>query len=605
MAISPDPVTGLEEFFTSIWGTDNCFVYVPTKQQDTLEWKKRFYKWPASKDAMFSNILKAAATGKDVYFSPVMWATPILEASSIKGTNVLWAEFDGIVPETWFREDTTETVPGRPSIVIQSSTEGHAHCYWKLTKPCADLDFITSSNRAIAYTYGADYSGWDVEQVLRPPFTTNFKHNLPVLVAAFDNILYEAKRFTGFKPVKELVLEGIDENDLPSYATILAEYSWDPDTLDLLTKQLLGRDRSGALMRLAYRSAELGLTDAEMYSILIYLDDRVGKFVGRNDRKKRIRDLINKAKQKYPHSILNPDFSGLISKAIPVLEETEQTFYGFGDFINKEFPASWLIDGLVMKNTIGILTGPPNTGKTQIMINMALSSALGKSFADFEPVRPLKTLFLSLEMGPVALSHIMQNMAQRFSEEELVTLQGMFIVAPIDEAIPLHTAPGMAFIENCLSVYKPDILAIDSLSLIVKGKISEDQAILDTFKILKFIKNRYDLGSIFITHHTRKAQGDNKKPNKIDDLYGSQYIAASVDYAISAFPRNEEGTEIDFAVLKNRMAPYKKTIVLSRTEHIGFEVVDGHVLGEQFADNVKNGMAKGVIQTDINAKLRL
>jgi hypothetical protein len=71
--------------------------------------------------------------------------------------------------------DTIETIP--PPIVIQSSP-GRWQAFWRLTSKLDAYDAERYSRR-VAYAAGADISGWDMVQLLRVPFTTNFKYNPP------------------------------------------------------------------------------------------------------------------------------------------------------------------------------------------------------------------------------------------------------------------------------------------------------------------------------------------------------------------------------------------------------------------------------------------
>jgi hypothetical protein len=61
-----------------------------------------------------------------------------------------------------------------PTATVQSSP-GREHFYWGLTKPVAP-EFGELLNRRLALAMGADKSGWDLTQLLRPPGTRNFKY---------------------------------------------------------------------------------------------------------------------------------------------------------------------------------------------------------------------------------------------------------------------------------------------------------------------------------------------------------------------------------------------------------------------------------------------
>jgi hypothetical protein len=538
-SFSTEPKEGLSQFFEMIWGNVEGFVYLPVKTKENV-WKKVYFKWPEHKQYVIEHVLASSAARKDVYFSPVIWNKPssTVSRTDIIGTNVLWADFDGSCPEEWASipgqavSDDPRAVPGPPSVEVQSSTEDHRHVYWKLEEFNNDLDWIENTNRAIAYTYGADTSGWDVEQILRPPYTTNYKHDLPVLVNSFDGTNYRSDNFSSFKPVKELVRQSVDLANLPEPAVVLGKFVIETDTLNLMQKEDIPEgSRSSAMMRIAFRCAELGMSDTEAYSVLLWLDNKWGKFKHRNDRTKRLLDMVNKARQKFPHKIESPTFDGLRLTTTPVAIDV-QTVYGFGDFLAQDLRTDWIVNNLVAEGGLGIVASPPGVGKTQLLLNMAMKFSIGKSCVGFTPTIRHKTLFLSLEMGPHHLHRFLSTMAAAYEPEELEMLQRNFYVAPLGESIPLHLPEGRLWLQNTIEQYKPTGVYIDSLGEIHLGDLNKDQEIRLLFSYLRSLRVKY--GVYFsIIHHTRKAQENNKKPNKQSDIYGSQYIASSSDYVLS------------------------------------------------------------------------
>ena len=67
-----------------------------------------------------------------------------------------------------------------PTMLIQSGLPNHLHVYWKVERT-EDYQPIEAINRQLAYLLKADSSGYDCNQVLRPPDTWNFKRDLPVV----------------------------------------------------------------------------------------------------------------------------------------------------------------------------------------------------------------------------------------------------------------------------------------------------------------------------------------------------------------------------------------------------------------------------------------
>lgn len=171
----------LGAFFDYIWGPVSpnggpCYVYLPVFNATwDKQWVKFMFAWPRQKQAVIRHVLKHNAQECDVYFSPALFsaATPIKE--NVMGSRFLWVDFDGNAPESW-----EGLVVPEPTLIIQSSIPGHEHCYWRLDEFLFDREVLEERNASLAYHLEADTSGWDADQVLRPPYTMNYKRYEPV-----------------------------------------------------------------------------------------------------------------------------------------------------------------------------------------------------------------------------------------------------------------------------------------------------------------------------------------------------------------------------------------------------------------------------------------
>lgn len=176
----------LDDFFSYIWGEEklapNTFVYLPIKENDLSErgnWTTFMFDWPRQRKAVVKHVLKWAATpALDVYYSPALFAYASPKRESVLGSRVLWVDFDGNAPTSW---DDNSLAP-EPTLRIQSSIPGHEHCYWLLDTFLDDPSLLEERNRSLAYALHADTSGWDADQILRPPFTMNRKRDKEVTV---------------------------------------------------------------------------------------------------------------------------------------------------------------------------------------------------------------------------------------------------------------------------------------------------------------------------------------------------------------------------------------------------------------------------------------
>jgi hypothetical protein len=163
----------LGEFFDYVWRDTKGYVYLPVERGG--KWTLFFFAWPRQRAGIVRHVLKHEAIGANVFYSPAIYSATRAIKGNVLCSHVLWVDFDGNAPEEW-----PEDVP-EPTLKIQSSLDGHEHCYWLLSEP-VEPEVVEERNRALAYHLGADTSGWDADQILRPPHTTNQKRGLPVQI---------------------------------------------------------------------------------------------------------------------------------------------------------------------------------------------------------------------------------------------------------------------------------------------------------------------------------------------------------------------------------------------------------------------------------------
>lgn len=75
-------------------------------------------------------------------------------------------------------------------------------------------------------------------------------------------------------------------------------------------------------------------------------------------------------------------------------------------------------------------------------------------------------------------------------------------------------------------------------------------------------------------HHNRKASGDNKRPNKLADVYGSQYITARATTVIGLW---DSGTfnSLSLIPLKLRLAKKPEPFLIYRDDLLKFSHIKG------------------------------
>jgi len=546
--ISLRPEVELDEFFEFMWGKNSGFVYAPIKSPESEdkegEWGTFFFQWPEQRTELVQHVLTYTPVA-ECYFGPALYRSPTeVSKENIYGSQVLWAEFDGNAPKP---DVIGDKIP-HPSLRIKSSNEGHEHFYWHLDDFQSDQEFIESTNRAITYTLHADSSGWDSTQILRPPGTKNHKRGKFVRVVSQNSAEYTKDHFSRLTVPKQLAKDSIELDEVPDVLSVVAKYKWPTEEFLFFRKnEMAVGTRSSALMRLAYVCAELRMSDEEAFSVLYNADERWQKFVGRRDRDKRLLDLINRARHKYP---LDPE---IVVDDLQVLS--------WNELKEQEVYVDWLIPGILQRQGLLLISGKPGVGKTQLMIQMLMCQAIGKPMFHWEITQPRKVMFVSMEMNVVELKVIHQEMDSVLTDDERALLQENFRFVPIGQSLLFDSDTDRAKILRMLDRYKPEISSFDSLSKTTKAALDEtnSKAVMDFADEMRF---NYDT-TVGLIHHNRKAQVGNRRPKELDDIYGSFYLTANPTTVMNMWT-NDKSMDIELSFPKVRLAKQPKKLHIMR-----------------------------------------
>lgn len=602
-----DEVTeALTGFFDYQWGDTNGQVYLATLNKGG-EFTQYMLEWPRQKKAIVRHVLTQSAEGRDVYYSPSLFVPPDLTVetnskgktaatrANIMGAQTLWVDFDNQqAPENWSEFAKEKGIP-EPSLIVQSSVKGNQHVYWR-TEFCDSVDDIEQRNRSLALTVGADRSGWDANQLLRPPYTANYgykgngdRKNWFTGSAAAIQVLGipnpERIGVDGFANLGSVERELLDQlqlaESIPSIERVLALGNWTEDLFKQFSmNQQEASDsspdkRSGAIQKLAYLAAEAGMSDDQIYSILDYADKRWEKYVKRSPkiRHKLLSDIIVNARKKIGY--LTDDmltFAGLLGTSDTVTE-APKIAYRWDELIEAEFKVDWLIEGVLSNTGYGVLTGQPGVGKTQVGLQIAIGLALGHSNILGWHVNggARKGIMFSLEMGKELIKEFSTLIDQQYPGQRR-DIGKNFSIIPLGKSIDILKAEGQNFIDNLLSEYKPDFIFIDSLKKIMTKSLNDDEGIRQMNDVLQRIREKHRC-AIYVIHHDRKKQNGAKgtDPGDLSDMYGSQYIAAEADFALS-FRKTGTTDVIVMDPWKVRMSREPKPITLERNENLQFTI---------------------------------
>lgn len=260
------------DFFRLIFGNETGFVCIAYKGQTDKSFDEKFFLYPDQLDDMCADIDKWALTLTHVYFCPQLLKAKRRKKSDVSKCTVLWADLDTCSPQL---------MQVAPSIVVQSS-QGRWQAFWRMDTALQPEDAEAICLR-IAYFHsdaGADRSGWDLTQLMRVPYTPNYKYGdlktAPlVIVISTSPALYRPADFAeypAYEAIKFINDPLPNESELPKDdpEEILARYANITDQVYELYRELPdeGQDWSATQWKLGKLLAEAGLNMEECFVVM-------------------------------------------------------------------------------------------------------------------------------------------------------------------------------------------------------------------------------------------------------------------------------------------------------------------------------------------------
>lgn len=200
----------------------------------------------------------------------------------------------------------------------------------------------------------------------------------------------------------------------------------------------------------------------------------------------------------------------------------------------------WLIPGFLTDNTIGFIYGPPQSYKSWIELDMAVSIAQGTSFLGIvKPARTGPVIIFQQEDGhPTTCERIATIWAGRTGLKKPRLEDGKFIWHAHKEASNILMyeardfrldAPGaMAKLDRMLTKVKPAAVFMDPFYSLVSLE-NNMEAAAPLMIQLKKLRDKHSCTFMLIHHTSKSSRGSSNR----DGLHGSQFLSASNESSLA------------------------------------------------------------------------
>jgi len=183
------PSMAVVDFLTQVLGDGRGFLCIANFNRRTKRMRHDFFEYPSQIESAARTAMRHDANGRDAYFCVHLLSRKERKKLAAASITTLWADGDGaLIPEGF----------PPPTLVVESSPGRH-HYYWVLDG-CIDATKAGRLEKVIQRAIGADPSGTDLSQLLRVPFTSNYKYDPPeaVVLQRVDGPIHQESDFDPF-----------------------------------------------------------------------------------------------------------------------------------------------------------------------------------------------------------------------------------------------------------------------------------------------------------------------------------------------------------------------------------------------------------------------
>lgn len=169
-----------ETFLRLVFGNNTgffCIAYAPSMKgsgNSNKGFREQWFEYPNQIPEAL-DLVNKTYQGHNVWFCPQLFHSKRRDKAVVKSTACAWADLDECPPDRLHLE---------PSLLVESSPD-RWQGYWIFERE-VDPDDAENVSQRIAYEHaedGADRSGWDISQLLRMPYTYNYKYPTTPIIA--------------------------------------------------------------------------------------------------------------------------------------------------------------------------------------------------------------------------------------------------------------------------------------------------------------------------------------------------------------------------------------------------------------------------------------
>jgi P4 family phage/plasmid primase-like protien len=277
------------DLWDHIYADERGILAISYKKPDSSPvFQTEYFEYPNQAQDAAKRVITLSESGHDVWHCAHLLAGRRRVKENATAVAALYVDGDGA--------QVPDHLP-QPTAVVRSSP-GREQLYWRLSMPVPP-EVGEDLNRRLAYAMGADKSGWDLTQLLRPPGSRNYKYpEAPVVeVTDLDEVVHDAGVLDRLLP---LLSEAAKHGHLNNGVTDEPPVDLSPEALKVWqgerfkTKDDGTVDRSTSLMKIGRVLYDAGASGRVVADALRERDHTLGWecYTNRSDADKQYQAIV-------------------------------------------------------------------------------------------------------------------------------------------------------------------------------------------------------------------------------------------------------------------------------------------------------------------------
>lgn len=229
-----------------------------------------------------------------------------------------------------------------------------------------------------------------------------------------------------------------------------------------------------------------------------------------------------------------------VSRYTPNIRIDDSQAQNIDEFLKQQEKVEWIVPNIIAQKSIGFVVGLPETGKTWMMIDLAIKAAQGEKWLGKFETKKVKVLFIDQE-------RFRGETQRRFgtvvagTNVALTSSNGLWIKS--GTTIRLNLQHSFDAFRKELNEIKPDLVIVDSFVSFHTNEENNRKDIQEVLERVKELRNEIGCTFLFIHHENKMAFDKEAGDPSIAQMAGSIAIPAVAEMVLTV-RKHDDGSMV-------------------------------------------------------------